>query len=65
MTNSQNSPVTRETTVSEKGRALIVTLKGGELEFRFKGLREKLILDLEVAVACARKVAFREAGGKI
>ena len=65
MTNSQNSPVTRETNVSEKGRPLIVTIKGGELELRFKGLREILHLDLEVAVACARKVAFRESGGKI
>lgn len=65
MTNSQNSPVTRETAVSEKGRPLIITLKGGEMELRFKGLREVLHLDYEVAVACARKVAFREAGGKI
>jgi len=44
---------------------LIVTLKGSVIEMRMKGLREVLILDLEVAVACARKVAAREAGIKI
>ena len=65
MTKSQDSPVTRETNVLERGRPLIVTLKGSVIEMRMKGLREVLILDLEVAVACARKVAAREAGIKI
>lgn len=65
MTHAHDSPVTRETDISEKGRPLIVTLKGGVIELRFKGLREILYLDLEVAVACARKVAAREAGIKI
>jgi len=65
VTRASESPVTRETSISEKGRPLIVTLKGGTMELRFKGLREILLLDYEVAVACARKVAAREAGIKI
>lgn len=65
MTKSQDFPVTRETNISEKDRPLIVTLEGSVMRLRFKGLREVLTLDYEVAVACARKVAFREAGGKI
>lgn len=65
MTKAQDSPVTRETNAMEKGRPIVATLKGGEIELRVKGLREVLHLDYEVAVACARKVAFREAGGKI
>jgi hypothetical protein len=65
MTRAEKSPVTRETNISEKGRALIVTLKGSTIELRFKGLREKLLLDYEVAVACARKVSAREAGIKV
>lgn len=65
MTKAQDSPVTRETNVSEKGRPLIVTLKGSTMELRFKGLRENLLLDYEVAVACARKVAFRDGGGEL
>lgn len=65
MTKSQDSPVTRETTVTEKGRPLIVTLKGGTMELRFKGLREILLLDYEVAVALARKIAFKDGGGQL
>lgn len=63
MTKAQDSPVTRETNISEKGRPLIVTMKGATLELRFKGLREILLLDYEVAVALARKIAFKEGGG--
>jgi len=65
MTHAQDSPVTRETNISEKGRPLIVTLKGSVVEMRFKGLREKLLLDYEVMVALARKIAFRDGGGQL
>lgn len=65
MTKAESSPVTRETNISEKQRPLLVTLKGSTMELRFKGTRETLLLDYEVAVACARKVAAREAGVKI
>jgi hypothetical protein len=65
MTKSQDSPVTRETSVTEKGRPLIVTLKGSTMELRFKGKREVILLDYEVAVAAARKVAFRDGGGQL
>lgn len=65
MTKAQDSPVTRETQVTEKGRPLIVTVKGSTLEMRFKGLRETLLLDYEVAVALARKIAFRDGGGQL
>lgn len=63
MTKAQDSPVTRETQITEKGRPLIATLKGSTIELRFKGLREILLLDYEVAVALARKIAFKDAGG--
>ncbi len=63
MTKAQDSPVTRETNITEKGRPLIITLKGSTMELRFKGLRETLLLDYEVAVALARKIAFRDGGG--
>ncbi len=63
MTKAQDSPVTRETNISEKGRPLIVTMKGSVLEFRFKGLRESLSVDYEVVVAIARKQAFVDGGG--
>ena len=65
MTKAQDSPVTRETNISEKGRPLIVTVKGSVLELRFKGLRESLMLDYEVAVALARKIHFRDGGGQL
>lgn len=65
MTKANDSPVTRETNITEKGRPLIVTLKGSTMELRFKGLREILLLDYEVAVALARKQAFRDAGGEL
>lgn len=65
MTKANDSPVTRETNITEKGRPLIVTLKGSTMEMRFKGKREIILLDYEVAVAAARKVAFREGGGEL
>lgn len=65
MTKAETSPVTRETNITEKGRPLVVTLKGSTMEMRFKGKREVILLDYEVAVAAARKVAFREGGGEL
>lgn len=65
MTKAQDSPVTRETNAQERGRPIIATLKGSVIELRIKGLRSVEILDYEVALACARKVAAREAGVRI
>lgn len=65
MTKAEDSPVTRVTNIIEKGRPLIVTLKGSTLELRFKGLREIHYLDYEVALAVCYKQEARAKGIKI
>lgn len=59
------SSVERETSVLYRGRPIIITLRPGGLEIRFKGKREKHWLDYEVALAAALKVEAREKGIKI
>jgi len=49
----------------EKGRAIVLTLYPRFIQLRLKGTREVINLDIEVALACARKVQAREAGIKV
>ena len=54
-----DSPVVRETDLSERGDALVVMLEPRRLTIRLKGRREAHSVDYGAILDLARKLAFR------
>jgi hypothetical protein len=53
-----DKPITRETAVQERGRALVVTLHPRTIVVRLKGLRDAYTLDYETLLAFTRRRDF-------
>lgn len=65
MTKLTDGTVIRETPVLYRGRPIIIELHPTHVVYRVKGLRDRIVLDHEVGMAAAQKVAARESGIKI
>lgn len=52
----------RETSVTERNHAIVVTLHGKFMELHLKGTRERYTLSYDAALSCAAKISVSNGG---